>query len=431
MMTAHTYRAAENFSCPPLAIGDLTLFPLRVALGRFLVALCFVLPYVNYHLIDDGYRMEANFLPVLLAAIILPEIFLSDKWSVLLLVPVFAVSLLGSTLDPFMRMAIGVVPFVFVLNLTVYLRKQGKCLLYPNLAYRALQLFVILSVAQTLGLHHFKVIPEWVTQLLSAIVPRYSGEGYDDFGIRGVQGWASEPSSAGLASIAFALVAIRERPDRGWWILTLFLLLVAVNKSIFALLLGVLLVIACLITLQRKSHALLSLIPIALLAVVFITGSVRVSELHETIQESGMSSQYNKEFVRFAQIITPFEQFPHIYRPPILFDTLVEEPLGLLPLVVGYGSVMGLIWLVYILRHNFPTRQIELRPFACVAIFVLFVMASPDQISCIAAVAVFAAPVTRIPIKESSLTSSGTEMDAVSNGKPVSLPREDSGVPDF
>ena len=53
--------------------------------------------------------------------------------------------------------------------------------------------------------------------------------------------------------IAFALVAIVQKPSRRWRVLALFTALTAVNKSVYALMLLVLLSIGCLATLARKA----------------------------------------------------------------------------------------------------------------------------------------------------------------------------------
>ncbi len=84
-------------------------------------------------------------------------------------------------------------------------------------------MFVGFSIAQTADMQLFPVLPGWLTDALINIVPRYSGTPYDEFGIHGVQGWASEPSGAAVMGAAFALVAILQRPSRRWRVLALFL----------------------------------------------------------------------------------------------------------------------------------------------------------------------------------------------------------------
>jgi hypothetical protein len=283
-------------------IRSLSLFPVRIEIGRFLIALCFLLPFFNYHLIDPDYAMEANFLPVLLAAVILPEIMLREVWSLLLLLPVFAVALFGATPTAFMRVGIGVIPLLFVLNLTCHLREQRRGLLYPGLAYRALQVFVLVCFAQTAH-----IIPNGITQTLVAIVPRYSADAFVNTDVRGVQGWASEPSSAGVTCMAFALVSIVEQPERRWRVLALFSALLVLNRSVYATLLAIMLAIGCLLTLKRKRYALLSTVPLSMAALTYIRRSGRLSEMNDNVQTYGVNTEFNKEFVRFSQILSPAE----------------------------------------------------------------------------------------------------------------------------
>ena len=112
----------------------------------------------------------------------------------------------------------------------------GRNPIPANLAYRCLQVFTAFCMLQSVQFHLFPIIPDWFSDALTAIVPRGDAAvPYDDEGIRGVQGWASEPSSAGLMCIAFALVAIVQRPDRRWRVLALFVLVLLMNKSIYFL----------------------------------------------------------------------------------------------------------------------------------------------------------------------------------------------------
>ena len=219
---------------------DLTLPSTRLAAARFLVAFCFVWPYFNYTLIDSYSQVEINFLPVFLAALLLPEVTVREKWSILLALPVFCVAFIWGNSTAPLRLAIGIVPLHFVLNLRHHLRERGRDLLGPNLAYRALQVLVGFSIAQSIDFQLFSIIPGWLTNALVNIVPRYSGMPYDEFGIHGVQGWASEPSGAAVMGIAFALVAIAQKPSRRWRVLALFTALTAANKSVYALMLLVL-----------------------------------------------------------------------------------------------------------------------------------------------------------------------------------------------
>jgi hypothetical protein len=370
----------------------LTLFPQRVDIARFLVAFCFVWPFFNYNLVDPGNMMEINFLPVFLAAALLPEIALREWRSILLSLPVFAIAAFGASPVEAMRVGIGIIPLHFLLNLARHLERRSISLLPPGLAYRVLQAFVLFSIVQTVNFQVFPVIPDWLTQILTDIVPRYAAVPYDDLGIRGVQGWASEPSGAAVICSAFALVAIWERRDRRWRVLSLLLLLVVVNKSIYSILLAALLGLCCILTLRRKSYALAAFIPLSMAAIFYIAFSSRLAELHTSILSDGANSESNRELFRFAQIFTPLIQFPHVYKPQVLFDTVVAEPLGLLPLVLGYGSFMGAIWLGWIVWRNFRLRKTPLRPFALVAAFIVFMITPPDLIPAVVALAVYLAP---------------------------------------
>lgn len=385
----------EGFDKKQIALRGLTFPSVRLALARFLVTFSFVWPFFNYQLIDPSSSTEINFLPVFLAALLLPEVTLRQRWPILLALPVFAVALIwGSPTAP-IRLAIGIIPLSFAINLSFHLRERNQDLIPPGLAYRALQIFVGFCVVQTVQFRLFHIIPEWLTGALMAIVPRYSGVPYDDFGIRGVQGWASEPSSAGLTCIAFAIVAICQRPDRRWRVLALLSLLLVLNGSVYALVVSILFGLSCLFTLQRKRYSLLLLVLLSIVTAVYIGRSGRVADLSSGIATSGINSWSNEDFKRFGQIFGPLQQLPYIYKPVMVsFNGRVSalEPLGLLPLLAGYGSVLGFAWLVYILWHNFPLKHVGDRPLMLIAAFVLLIMASPDLIPSVVALAVFAVP---------------------------------------
>lgn len=377
-------------------VGRLLFLPQRINLSRALVTFCFVWPFLNYAGIDPSSTMEINFLPVFLAVVLLPEIFWRDWKGILLLMPVFAVAIAGAPVNAALRVAIGVIPLHFIINLTHYLDDREQSLLPSGLAYCSLQVFVGFCILQTIHLQLFPILPGPLVEGLTTLVPRYAQVPYDFSGIRGVQGWASEPSSAGLTCMAFALVSLRERPDRRWRVLGLFALLVFLNKSVYALLLYVLLVGGCLLTIRHKVKAFLATIPLAGLVGIYLSGSARLAELRSNLIADGMNRQSNHELMRFLQILDPLQQFPHVYKPTPVWGDWIAEPMGLLPLVLGYGSVAGLIWLAYVLFRNFSLRRIELWSLALVAAFALLIMSSPDLIPCIVAFAVFSVhPKTR------------------------------------
>jgi hypothetical protein len=384
---------AEGAGAQP-SLRAFTFAPTRLTLAQMLVVFSFIWPFFNYQLVDPSSLTEINFLPVILAALLVPEITLREKWSLLLSLPVFAVALIWANPTAWLRLAVGIIPLHFVLNLTRHLKEQGRELIPSGLAYRTLIVFVVFCMMQTLQFNLFPVIPEWLTAALMQVVPRYSAIPYDDAGIRGVQGWASEPSSAALICVAFSLVAIRQRPQRRWRVLALFALFVLLNKSIYALVLLILLALGCLFASRKKLLPFLALIPMSLALSVYITRSGRLVELHNNLLVSGVNSEFNKELMRFAQMFYPLKSFPQIYSPPNLYGSLVMEPMGLLPLLTGYGSVLGLVWLAHIVGRNFPLRQVALRPLALVAGLVLFMMTTPDLIPCVVALAVFLVPRT-------------------------------------
>jgi hypothetical protein len=290
--------------------------------------------------------------------------------------------------------AIGVIPLHFILNLTRHLYERGCELVPESLAYRALQCFLAFSILQTIEFTLFPVIPGWLTALLMQILPRYSGLPYNSFGIRGVQGWASEPSSAALTCAAFAIIAIRQSPQSRWRIVLLFLAFLLVNKSLYALILAVFLCIYNVVTLRRKAYAVLALVAASGGTLVYALASERLADLRTEIVLNGTSSANNESFKRFGQIIGPFLQFPHIYKPVrVVFATATDlEPLGLLPVLLGYGSFFGIAWLVYVFRHNFPFRRIRQRFLVLMAAFILLIMASPDFIPSIVSLAVLMFP---------------------------------------
>ncbi len=374
------------------AAWDLTLPSTRLAAARFLVAFCFVWPYFNYTLIDPNSQVEINFLPVFLAAFLLPEVTLREKWSILLALPVFCVAFIWGNPAAPLRLAAGIVPLHFVLNLARHLRERGRDLLPPDLAYRTFQVFVCFSIAQAIDFQLFPILPEWLTNTLVNILPRYSGMPYDEFGIRGVQGWASEPSGAAVMGIAFALVAIVQKPTRRWRVIALFTALATVNKSVYALVLLVLLSIGCLATLARKRYVLLASAPIGAAILFLIVRSARLVDLRSGLLISGTSAGTNNELARIAQIYCPLSQFPLIYQPPVLYGGISMEPMGLLPLVAGYGSVLGIVWLFYILWRNFPLRSVPLRPLALISVAVLLILTAPDFIPAVVAFAFFLVP---------------------------------------
>ena len=153
-----------------------------------------------------------------------------------------------------------------------------------------------------------------------------------------------------------------------------------------------LLSIGCLATLARKRYALLASMPIGAIILFLIVRSARLVDLRSDLLINGTSSGTNNELARIAQIFGPLSQFPFVYKPPLIFGGIVLEPMGLLPLVAGYGSVLGIVWLLYILRRNFSLRRIPLRPLALIAGAVLLILTAPDFIPAVVAFAFFMVP---------------------------------------
>ncbi len=371
---------------------ELTLPTLRLTVARALVVINFLWPFFNFDLIFPGNNMEVNFLFVFLAALILPEILLDEWKSIVFAVPAFLVALICSSPTSCLRLIAAIVPLHFIFNLTRALRSRGIELVPANVAYHALKIFVLFCTAQTIQMNYLHILPEALSNVLVSIVPRYMTVPYDSLGVHGVQGWASEPSSAGLTSISFALVAIHQKPELRWRVMAWFACLLMLNKSIYATILAVLLLVACLQSLRRKVLATLALIPAGVLVAAYMVYSGRVAMLRESVLIDGLNSVSNHELARFVQILSPLQQLPHIYQPVILFGSWVMEPLGLLALVAGYGSIFGVLWLLYILKRNFPLNQVRMRPFWLIALFVLLFIASADLICSIVALAVFLVP---------------------------------------
>jgi hypothetical protein len=286
----------------------------------------------------------------------------------------------------------AIVPLHFIFNLARALRARGIELVPANLAYGALRVLVLFCAAQTIEMNYFHIIPEGLSDQLISIVPRYWTVAYDQMGVHGVQGWASEPSSAALIAITFSLVTIYQKPALRWRVMAWFAVLLILNKSIYAIILATLLLLACLFSLRRKVLATLALIPAGALVATYMIYSGRVAALRENLLIDGFNSESNHELARFVQILSPLQQLPHIYKPVILFGSWVMEPMGLLPLVAGYGSIFGVLWLAYILRKNFPLSQVRVRPFWLIALFVLLFIASADLVCSIVALAVFIVP---------------------------------------
>jgi predicted MFS family arabinose efflux permease len=68
------------------------------------------------------------------------------------------------------------------------------------------------------------------------------------------------------------------------------------------------------------------------------------------------------------------------------------EPMGLLPLLAGYGGVTGLVWLGCLLWRNAPREGLPQRLLLITTGIVLLFMAPPDLIPVVIAFAIFLVP---------------------------------------
>lgn len=351
--------------------------PLRLQLARLLIVVSFVWPFVNTTYFYPSSTIETNFFFVFLAIGLAPEALLNDRWSLVLLIAAVGVAALGSSVEAGLRMIIGVIPLLFLLGLYRSFAIRGRELIPHSVAYRALQAFVGFSAVQYIDQNFISIIPVWLTDALTLLVPRYTSTPYDEFGIRGVQGWASEPSAAAMTCFAFATVAVLQQPERRWRVLGLFAAMALLNKSIYAIALLALFGLALLFEMKNKVAILSALVPLVGGLTYFIFHSGRVLELRSSVLIYGLSEASNREFLRLGQIIYPLAVFPGIYKPVELFG-IKMEPLGLLPLLVGYGSLIGCLiyYRVVIARLLSGCLKSPTLALACAAVFSFVI--SPD-----------------------------------------------------
>jgi hypothetical protein len=359
---------------------------LRLNSAKFLVVLNFVWPFINSSYVFPHSTVEINFLPVFLAIGLAPELLFEDLISLLLTIAAVALAAVWGPTDSALRLVIGALPCLFLLSLYRHFRRYGKELIPRSVAQSALLVFVGFCILQQLNLNVFPAIPDWLTKALATIVPRYMDAPYDEFGMRGVQGWASEPSSAAMTCFAFSVVAMKQEPKKRWLIVLAFAVLAALNKSLYGMLLLVFLGVVSVWGMRRRLHALLVMIPIGALFSYFVLQSGRVSELRESLFIFGLSQDSNRELLRFAQIVYPIAAFPGMYHP-VSFFGLDMQPLGLLPLLVGYGSLIGCILYYRLTFRSFHRIDAESTPLALAAVFVLTFMSSANFLPVIVAFA--------------------------------------------
>lgn len=364
---------------------------LRLTLAKFLVVVSFVWPFINANYFFPESTVEINFLLVFLAIGLFPEVFFEDTTSTLLIVAAVATAAVFGTVDSALRLIIGAVPCLFLVGLYRYFLRRGEELIPSPVAYCSLLAFVGFCVLQQTNLNLFPIIPDWLTNGLSTIVPRYMDAPYDEFGMRGVQGWASEPSSAAMTCFAFSVVAMQQAPKKRWHVLLAFAALSALNKSVYGILFLVFLAVVSIYGMRRKLYLLLGVIPVGVVLSYFVLQSSRVTELRENLLIFGLSQDTNRELLRLAQIVYPVMAFPRMYSPVSVFG-LDMQPLGLLPLLIGYGGIIGCILytrLTFCSSHLIEAKSMLL---ALATAFVLAFMASADFIPVIVAFAYATAP---------------------------------------
>ena len=372
---------------------SLTAF--RFQLARLLVVISFVWPFININHFFPQSDVEINFLPVFVASMMMPEVLAADGIALTLLAATLGVSVLWGSENAVLRVVIAAVPCLFLLNFHQYCLRRGRDLIPCSIAYRGLQLFVAFSFLQWFSFYIFSVIPGWLTEALSTIVPRYSGEPYDEFGVRGVQGWASEPAAGAMMCLSFAVVAAQQNPKRHLPTLVLLALLLPVNKSVYAIGLLAMWGLVYLFSLRSKWYAITGLSLLSLTLFVFISTSSRIEDFLTSAVIYGIEPESNFQLFRINQIIYPLTFFPRIYKPIWLFDRYIE-PIGLLPVLLGYGSVAGLAFYGRLAFFKFPLRRVNSVLLVFTTLFVLSFLVPPDLVPAIVGFAYALTPTSEV-----------------------------------
>ncbi len=374
------------------------LTKLRVRTARSLVIFSFVWPFVNANYFFPQAEFEVNFLPVLLAVVLAPEIFAADGIALALLAGALAVAAFWGSTDAVMRLVVGAVPCIFLLNFQKHCVQNNEELIPRSLAYRVLQLFVGFSVLQWVDFYVHSAIPGWVTEALSVWVPRYSGHPYDELGLRGVQGWASEPSGAAVVCFSFAVVAIQQDPKKRLRALLLLAILLLVNKSVYSLALLIMLGLIYLRFIRHKRYIALGLAVLAAGILFYASTSVRLAEVVEKALFYGADPGLNIDLARVNQIVFPLMAFPKLYVPFTVFGVEMQ-PLGLLPLLVGYGSILGLALYLRLVLFKLSFRNARSWPLALVTLALLSLVVPSDLTPAIIAFGYAAAPTVGVVAK--------------------------------
>lgn len=361
--------------------------PFRWRVAQALVVISFVWPYVNVQHFSPESTIEINFFFVFAAASLAPEVLLDDAVALILTIAAAGVAVSWGSVDAGLRVIVGVIPLIFLMGLYRRFKRRGLELIPRGAAYRTLQAFVGISAAQYIDQHVVSIIPGWLTNALTVLIPRYTSTPYDEFGVRGVQGWASEPSGAAVMCFSFCVVAILQQPEKRWRVFFLLAALAAFNKSIYAIMLLGILGFGLLIETKNKMLAAPALFALLGGLVYFVIHSARVADLRMNASIFGLRETSNREFARLAQIIFPLSAFPRVYTPRILFGVIKMEPMGLLPLLVGYGSVIGCAAYFWIALHRQRIAGTHSTAYALPAAILISFLVSPDFIPAVVAFA--------------------------------------------
>jgi hypothetical protein len=315
-------------------------------IARFLITLNFCFPFINGEALT-GIPFELNIIPLLLAAILVPAICAYGGRELALLALAVAACFLFADLDRASRLAFNMLPFILCMSYIRFCARRHIDVLYGPIVYAAYLLFTALCIYQALHNAGFLAMPGNLVAFLDFALPRYMQTSYDDLGLRGVQGWASEPSGAALLSLGFYLYLRGTYPDHGRLLAVLYLANIFLNKSVYAFATLILLIAVHLITSksfqQKLAGGMVAIASLVTAAFYF----PRIHDVYQNIAAQGMSLASNPELSRLVQVLYPLNAFPMYYEPVMYFGTTLH-PIGLFASALGYGSVFGMLLLVSI-----------------------------------------------------------------------------------
>ncbi len=359
---------------------------LRISTARLLVNLNFVWPFINASYFGDS-TLETNFIPVFIAAMLVPEVLFEDSRSLILS---GAIILLAAFAAPpgsyaWLRLVIAVIPTIFLIGFYRYLSRSNRELISISLVELSLLGFLGLSIIQFVDFKLIRIIPDWFTRIMSGLVPRYMQSASD---VRGVSGWASEPATAALMCFAFATVLIQNEPRKRLRVFLLFGLLTFLNKSLYSLALLTYLVLIQVAVMRRRVYAIVFLVVALFVGLYVVHSSARVAELEESFfTDLQFSETDSPQLQRIAQIVFPLMSFPRIYEPIAIYadQSYIVQPLGLLPLLVGYGSLLGCFLYYRLIFRMMPPREANSKLLALLGILVLSLWSPPNFVPSIIA----------------------------------------------